>query len=367
MPNVWLEIYVLFTMSMVMFVCSVIILIFGHKRGTPNIIIWSLFPFIRGLHWLVESMAEYYDEILDRDMIILDQLELLTAFASSFILLAACIEHNGMIRKPIGKIAILLVVLYPFYYLLTVDEDSLEAIEDIILFRWGPMETDIFRFLYGFILPLVAIMILTGIFFYYYYHTKKGHIDFNLKVRNSTIMISLLIFLFSIFEGFDYFEETDLEIIFIGLRGITLAFFVIIPLIVILSQDLGLQKFFLIEHSGAPVFVYNFQEKSDIPVKDDMSYLTSGFVSAIMEFSDVLSEKESGFLSVQLSYLYYLIFKTKSKLYAVQTILINRHLKNKFLNTIEKMDVLTSTIHQSSDIALEQVQKIVDTNFSTFL
>jgi hypothetical protein len=367
MPNVLLEIYVLFTMSMVMFLCSVIILIFGHKRGTPNIIIWSLFPFIRGLHWLVESMAEYYDEILDKEMIILDQLELITAFCSSFILLAACIEHNGMIRKPIGKLAILLVALYPFYLLFTVDEDTLEKIEDVVLFRWGPMETDIFRFLYGFILPLVAIMILAGIFLYYYYHTKKGHINFNPKVRNSTIMISILIFLFSIFEGFDYYEETDLEIIFIGLRGITLAFFVIIPLIVILSQDLGLQKFFLIEHTGVPIFAYNFQEKSIIKLEDDISVLTSGFVSAIMSFSGELSERESGFLSVKLRYLNYIVLKTKSKLYALQTILTNRHLKNDFLSTIDKMEVLTSTIHQSSDIALNQVTEILKTNFSIYV
>ena len=155
--------------------------------------------------------------------------------------------------------------------------------------------------------------------------------------------------------------------LFIGLRAITLSFFVIIPLIVILSQDLGLQKFFMIEHSGAPVFAYNFQKKSAISIEDDMSYLTSGFVSAIMDFSGVLSEKEGGFLSVQLSYLNYIILKTKSKLYALQTILTNRHLKNDFLSTIDKMDVLTSTIHQSSDVALDQVIEILNTNFSTYV
>ena len=367
MPNIWLEIYILFTMSMVMFVCSFFILFLGHKRGTSNIYLWAVFPFIRGLHWLVESMAEYYDEILDKELMILDQLELITAFCSSFILLAACLEHNGMIRKPIGKVAILLVSILPIYYLITTDEDTLEEIGDIYIFRWGEMQTDIFRLLYGFILPLIAIMILTGIFFYYYYHTKKGNINFNPKVKESTIVLCILIFIFSIFEGFDYYEDTDLEIIFIGLRGITLAFFIIIPLIIILSQDLGIQKFFLIEPSGTLVFAYNFQERLAIPVEDDISRLTSGFVSAIMNFSGVLSEKESGFLSVQLSYLYYIILKTESKLYALQTILTNRHLKNSFLNTIEKMDVLTSTIHQSSDVALDQVKEILNTNFSIFL
>ena len=213
MPDVWLEIYILFIMSMVMFVCSVIILFFGHKRGTPNIIIWSLFPFIRGLHWLVESMAEYYDEILDKELIILDQLELITAFCSTFILLAACIEHNGMIRRPIGKLAILIVAIYPLYLLFTIDEDTLEDMEDVVFFRWGEMQTDLFRFLYGFVLPLISILILIALYNFYYYQSKKGQITFNPKVKRSTIILVILIFSFSIFEGFDYYEETNLEII----------------------------------------------------------------------------------------------------------------------------------------------------------
>jgi len=59
--------------------------------------------------------------------------------------------------------------------------------------------------------------------------------------------------------------------------------------------------------------------------------------------------------------------KTKSKLYALQSILTNRHLKNAFLSTIDKMEVLTSTIHQSSDVALEQVTEILNTNFSAYV
>jgi len=367
MPDIWLEIYILLTMAIVIFACSIFILLFGYKRGTDNIILWTAFPLVRGLHWLVEALANYNEEILDREMMIFNQLELITAFASSFILLAACLEHNGMIRKPFGKLAILLIAIYPFYLLFTINEDTLEEIEDVVLFRWGEIQTDIFRFQYGFLLPLTAIIILIGVFLYYYYHTRKGHINFNPKVMRSTIVICVLIFVFSIFEGFDYYEDSDIEIIFIGLRGISLAFFIIIPLIVILSQDLGLQKFFLIEPSGNLVFAYNFRISLAIPVEDNLSSLTSGFVAAIMDFSKTLLGKESGVLSVQLGYLYYTIFKTKSKLYAIQSILTNRHLKNSFINTMEKLDVLTSTIHQSTDVALDQVKQILDTNFSIFL
>jgi len=338
------------------------ILVYGNKRGTPNIILWSLFPFIRGLHWLVESIAEYYDEILDKEMIICDQLELITAFCSTFILLAACLEHNGMIRRPIGKIVILLVALYPIYLLFTIDEDTLEEIEDVVFFRWGAMETDIFRFLYGFVLPLISILILISLYIYYYYETKQEKINFNPKVKRSTIIIVILIFIFSIFEGFDYFEETDLEIIFIGLRGITLAFFVAIPLLVIFTQDLGLQKFLIIEHSGLPLYRYDFMRKAQISDEDD----AWGFVSAIVSFSEQLAHKESGFLSIKSSYLYYIVRKTKSKLYALQSILSNKDLENQFFTAVEKIDDFTSPGDKITNDVRIQFKDIIDTCFSSF-
>ena len=366
MPDVTLEIYILFIMSMAMFICSVIIFVFGYKRGTPNIILWTLFPFIRGLHWLVESMAEYYDEILDKEMMILDQLELITAFCSSFILLAACIEHNGMIRRPIGKIAILIVAIIPFYLLFTIDEDTLEKFEDDVFFRWRDMQTDIFRFLYGFVLPLISILILISIYIYYYYETKQEKINFNPKVKRSTIIIVILIFIFSIFEGFDFYEDDPFEIIFIGLRGITLAFFVAIPLLVIFTQDLGLQKFLIIEHSGLPLFRYDFMRKAQISEEDDVSFLASGFVSAIVSFSEQLANRESGFLSIKSSYLYYIVRKTKSKLYALQSILSNKDLENQFLNAAEKIDDFTSTGDKITDDVRIKFKGIIDTCFSSF-
>ncbi len=362
-----IEIYVLLTLSTVMFGCSFIILFLGHKRGTPNIILWTLFPLVRGIHWLVEAISDYYEDILEIELFILTRLELFTAFCSSFILLAVCLEHNGMIRRPIGKIIALAVSILPLYFIAFGSGNLIEEIDDATIWLGSGVTTEPFRLSYGFYLPIISIIVLIGIYFYYVYQANKGNINFNPKVKRSTFFLVGLIFLFSIFDGFDYYEESELEIIFIGLRGITLAFFVIIPLIVILSQDLGLQKFFIIEHSGLPVFVYNFQEKSAISVEDNMSFLTSGFVSAIMQFSEVLSEKESGLLSIQSSYLYYIILKKETKLYALQSILSNRHLKNNFFNAIEKMDKLTSTITQSTDIALDQVQEILNNDFSMFL
>jgi hypothetical protein len=300
-------------------------------------------------------------------MIILDQLELITAFCSSFILLAACLEHNGMIRKPIGKVLILLVSIFPIYYLISTDTETLEDIEDLVIFRWGEMQTDLFRFLYGFVLPLIAIIILIGVFFYYYYNTKMGNINFNPKVMRSTIILCLLIFIFSIFEGFDYYEDTDVEIIFIGLRGITLAFFIIIPLLVIFSHNLGLQKFLIIKHSGLPLFQYDFLNRSVISDYDDISFLSSGFVTAIVSCSERLANRETGFLSMQSRYLYYIIVKTKARLYALQSVLSNKKLETQLFKIVEEIENFSSNIDKVSNENLIHFKEILETNLSSFL
>ena len=33
---------------------------------------------------------------------------------------------------------------------------NLEDMEDVVFFKWGEMQTDLFRFLYGFVLPLIS-------------------------------------------------------------------------------------------------------------------------------------------------------------------------------------------------------------------
>jgi hypothetical protein len=359
-----IEIYVLLTMAIIMFVTSIGVLYLGNKKGTPNTILWALFIFSWGLHWLSESMADYYEEILEIELILFSQLELSTAFISSFILLAACLEYNGMIRRHFGKIFALLSSILPLYFIITIDEDTLDEIENIIIIRNDIISTELFRFLYGFVLPLISIIALFFTYLYYYHQTRRGKIFYNPKMLKTTIILAILIFIFSLFNGFDYYEEQEIEVIFISLRAISLAFFIIIPLVIVFTFDLGLQKFLIIENSGIPLLIYSFETKSDI--SDELSLLTSGFVAAIMGFSTELTQKERGFLSVQSNYLYYIITQTETKIYALQSILKNKYLEDQFFQVAKEIDGAIATVSKPNDLNIPQVKAIIDQNFATF-
>ena len=359
-----IEICVLFIMAIIMFITSIGVLYLGHKKGTPNIILWALFIFSWGLHWLSEAIADYYNEILDNELLIHSQMELVTAFISSFILLAACLEYNGMIRRHLGKIIALLSSILPIYFIIMINEDTLEDIEKITIVKTDVISTELFRFLYGFVLPVLSIIALICTFLYYYSQARKGKIFYNPKMLKITLILGFLIFIFSIFNGFDYYEEQELEIVFISLRAITLAFFIIIPLVIVFTFDLGLQKFLIIEHSGIPLLVYSFETKMDI--SDEYSLLTSGFVAAIMGFSTELTHIEKGFLSVQSNYLYYIVTKTETKIYALQSISKNKYLEKQFFQVAKEIDKLMAVVSQPNEINKVEVKEIIDHNFVTF-
>ena len=364
-----IEIYVLLTMAIIMFGTTIGIVFLSKKKGTPNMIMWGLFTFSRGILWLIESIADYYDEVLNLNALepFFDRLEIVTALISSFILLAACLEYNGMIRRHMGKIISLLLSILPLSFVIMIDYETLEELEDTSIIKGDIVSTELFRFSYGFILPLISIIAIIGTFLYYYHQTRKGKIFYNSKMLKITLILVILIFLFLIFEGFEYYEDQDIGILFLGLSAIPLAFFIILPLIIVLYQDLGLQKFLIIEHSGLPLFQYDFMKKTAISDEENVLFLTSGFLSAIVGFSEQLANKESGFLSIQSSYLYYIVRKTKSKLYALQSILYNKKLKNQFFNVADIIDDFTLTINRISKEEITDVKEILDTNFSTFI
>ncbi len=351
-------------MSIIMFITSIGVLYLGHKKGTPNAILWALFIFSWGLHWLAEGTSDYYEEILDIELLIFSQLELFTAFVSSFILIAACLEYNGMMRRHMGKIIALILSILPLYFILTINEEILDEVEDIYIIRGDVVSTELFRFLYGFVLPLISIIALTCTYLYYHHQTRKKKIFYKPKMLKITIILAILIFIFSIFNGFDYYEEQEMEVIFISLRAISLAFFIIIPLVVVFNFDLGLQKFLIIEHSGLPLLIYSFETKA--ATLDDVSFLTSGFLTALMGFSAELTHKESGFLSVQSNYLYYIIKKTATKIYALQSISKNKYLENQFFQVANDIDSSIANISKASELNLTHMKEIIDNNFSSF-
>lgn len=364
-----IEIYLLLTMAIIMFGTTVGIVFLSKKKGTPNMIMWGLFTFSRGILWLIESIADYYEEVLNLEAIepFFDRAEIFTAFVSSFLLLAACLEYNGMIRRHMGKLIVLIMSIFPLYYILMIDYETLEELEDTYVIKGDIVSSELFRFSYGFILPLISIFAIIGTFLYYYHQTRKGKIFYNSKMLKITLILVILIILFLIFEGFEYYEDQDTGILFVGLSAIPLAFFIILPLIIVLYHDLGLQKFLIIEHSGLPLFQYDFMKKTAISDEDNILILTSGFLSAIVGFSEQLANKETGFLSIKSSYLYYIVRKTESKLYALQSILSNKKLKNQFFNVADMIDDFALTINKISEEEIINVKEILHTSFSTFL
>ncbi|MFX1395078.1 MAG: hypothetical protein ACFFAH_16110 [Promethearchaeota archaeon] len=357
-----IELYILLIMAIIMFITAAGILYVGHKKGTPNLLLWAFFPLVRGIHQLIEFIADYNEEILDRELFFFDRFEIFSAFCSTFVLLAACLEFNETIRKPFGKLIVLIVAIIPLYLILTVSDATLNEFEDQLLFEGFILTSDPPRFLYGFILPLISATVIIGTYVYYRYQDKRGIISHNPKMKKITLIIVLLILSFSIFEGFDYEEH---ELIFTSFRAVTLSLFIIIPLFIIYTIDLGLQRFFIIDHSGLPLYIFNFQT-NESALSEELSFLTSGFLTAIINFSDELSTKKSGFLSIRSQYLYYSILKTEKKLYALQSILFNKNLEETFFSSVKQIDDMISEMDKTMIKDSIQVKDILDKQFLPF-
>lgn len=338
------------------------ILYIGYRKGTNNILLWALFPLVRGIHQLIEFIADYNEMVLGNEFFIYDRLEMFTGFCATFILLTACLEFNETVRKPYGKLIVLIIALVPLYFLLTVGNAALEGWEDQEFFVGFFFTSDPPRFLYGFVIPLISAIVIVCAYLFYLYQDKKEKIGHNPKILRTTLIIFALILLFSFFEGFDYEEQ---ELFFDLFRAITLSLFIIIPLIIIFTEDLGLQRFFIIDHSGLPLFIFNFQTKESA-LSEELSFLTSGFLTAITNFSDELSEKKSGFLSIRSKYLYYSILKTETKFYALQSILFNKNLEETFFVSVKQIEDIVSSIDKPMIKDNIQVKDILDKQFFTF-
>ncbi len=349
-------------MSLVMFGTAAGILYLGQRKGTHNILLWALFPLVRGIHQLIEFIADYNEMVLGKQYFFFDRMEIFTGFCATFVLLAACLEFNETIKKPYGKLIVLFIALIPLYYLLTVGNAELEKLEDQILFEGFFATSDPPRLLYGFVLPLISALVIIGAYFYYQYQVKKEKIVHNPKILRTTVIIVVLILLFSFFEGFDYEKQ---ELIFTLFRAISLSLFIIIPLIIIFTEDLGLQRFFIIEDSGLPLYIYNFQSKEPVS-SEDLSFLVSGFLTAILNFSDEISTERGGFLSIRSQYLYYSLLKRNRKIYALQSIIFTKNLESAFFDAVRQIDIFTAEMENKMIKSNIQLSEIIDKNFLTF-
>ncbi|MHA2232900.1 MAG: hypothetical protein ACXAB4_10445, partial [Candidatus Hodarchaeales archaeon] len=302
----------------------------GHKRGLPNTSLWAAFPFIQGLQWLLQFLWPDGPFITER-------LELALAFFASFVLLAAALEFNGIIPRPRGKLTAFLSSIMPLFLLFVLPESLLVSIEDVVLFEGFLLVSDPLRFLYGLLIPLMAALAILGTFFLRNRQINVGLLKHDPILTRTTLNLVLLLIVFSLFMGFDYEGGAIGETVFTALRSVALSFIIIMPLVVILSSDLGIETFLMIQDSGMPLFAYNFKSRTD--VMDDKTILTAGFVAAITSFSGELSQ-ETNFYTIRSNRLYYAIVRLQNKIYTMQSMLHSKNLESQFFDTCKQISEL---------------------------
>jgi hypothetical protein len=362
-----LKIFTTLVLAIVMFVTTIIIAYLGRKNHSPNTALLATLPLFRGLEWLIEVFADYSADILEIEVPFLtDRLEISFGFGVAIVILAICLEFNGMIQRPLGKIAASLVSVIPIFLLFVLSSELVEQIEDTTMFEdllFTSVTSEPFRFLYGFLIPVVAIVILLLSYIWYEQHVKHGKIFKDEKMRAKVSIISILIFATAIFNGFDYSQNEVLLIIF---RGITMALLVFLPLFIIFEFDYGLQSFLVIQHTGIPILAYNFKTKKDT-FFEDQTQLAGGFVSALIAYSSEISEELSKFLTIRSQKLYYLIKNSKTKkIYALQSVSYSKDLETKTLNTIQQLDDLIAEKNELSDVERSQMISTLRNEFAIY-
>ena len=188
--------------------------------------------------------------------------------------------------------------------LFILNEDAILASEENYLFEDFLLISDPFRFLYGFLILIIATIGLILTHFIYLRETSKGKYPKDEKLQIKMAFMVILIVLTSIFNGFDYEESIGEEVAFIIMRGITT--------------------------NGLPIYAFDLRTKSEIR-GDNIIILTSGFLAALTSFSKELSSSKSqSTLTISSGNLYYIIFHTDNHIYSLQAGYYNKHLEAKF-------------------------------------
>ncbi len=317
--------FTLIIIGVIMCCSGIVIWILGHKRHLNNIFLWGVFPFIHGIHEFFDFVAE---EIGGQANVpfIFERMELFFAFASAAALLGATIEYNGVLPHPTGDISAISVMLIIGYMVLFLPESVIDAISVDGSISFGVLVVEPFRFVFGFIITLFSLAILFGTYLSRNYTAKKDRYRLDPAMRWTTITMLAFLSVYAIFEGFESTSD-----IFVGLRGISLALFVVIPLFAILTCKLGLQRLIIINVDGTPLLVYDFVAKTSNVSEKVMNeaILTAGFLMAINSFSSSISGrqiKRSG-LTVQARGYYFTLIPMEDMLFSLQALATNKELE----------------------------------------
>lgn len=333
----------------IMILTGIVVIYYGHKRSVPNAVLWAIFPIAHGLH-------EFADYALDEMAapFFVERLELFFAIGSSLALVGAIFEFTGALSKPIGKILTISTLIFSFYFITILSEQSIEDISEIVI-NFGVLHSEPFRFFYGFFLILFSVIVLLITYFYQIKNSKLKNITLDSNIKTLTVLASVLLIIFGIFEGF---ESTNP--IFIEFRAISLALFIIIPLLFIIISKPGLQKLLILNESGMLNYGFHFGKKKDImrdsSMKEelDQAIMASGFLSALTIYSSQISQG-TNFFNIRSGGLYFTLSKIGNTLFALQSIAATKQLDTQFSLFIQK---ISKDLKSEETLTPEQIEAL---------
>jgi hypothetical protein len=342
--------------GIVMVLSGIVVYILGNRRVVPNAFLWALFPILHGFHEFAEYMLEFQNNFT------LERFEIFFAISGSFVLLAATLEYNGVLGKPLGIITAIIGIISVNYFIFILPENIIEDMEHIIL-DFGVLKTNPFRFLQGFVMTVIAICAIFFTSLFLHQKSKKGEIGVDSRLTKITIISIILLSIYAFFEGFTSENE-----IFITLRAISMAFFIVVPVFFIYANSFGLQKLLVIKEGGVPLMGYNFSlgQFFDFYSEEggDM-VLAAGFVAAISAFSgEVLKGGKT--LSIRSNRLYFVIAQIESNLYALQSLHVNKKLEKIFHNFGTQFNLDIQNVEQPDEINTKDVKQKIRESFSRY-
>ena len=346
----------LILIGIIMIVAGIFVFYFGYKRSVPNMYLWAAFPILHGLH----EFADYFAFQLP---IIFERLEIFFAISGSFVLLAAALEYNGIIARPVGKFAALIGLVAVSYYIFGLSEEALEEIENSV-FDFGILKTNPFRFFQGFFMTILAILAIVFTSLYLYIRSREGELSIDRRFYEINGASIILLSIYAFFEGFESEDP-----VFITLRAISLSLFIIVPIFFILVNKIGLQRLFIIQSSGVPIVGYKFPTNSFISIGSSEGsdfILAAGFLSAISTFSGNVLKSSSTF-SIRSKQLYFIITQVNGNLYALQTLHTNRALEKVFFEFGKRLNPKIPLTNNVEDIDEKMVESEIKNSFGLYL
>lgn len=339
----------LLVIGILMSITGIFVIYFGYKRSVPNAVLWAIFPIFHGLH-------EFADYMLDEMAapFFVERLDLFFAIGSSLALVGAIFEFTGALSKPTGKILTVSTLIFSFYFVMILSEQSIEDISDIVI-DFGLLQSEPFRFFYGFFLIIFSVVVLIITYFAQVANAKRKKITLDSNIKILTILASVLLIIFGIFEGF---ESTNP--VFIEFRAISLALFIIIPLLFIIVSKPGLQKLLILNESGMLIYGFHFGKKKDM-IRDssmkeelDQAIMASGFLSALTIYSSQISQG-TNFFNIRSGGLYFTLTKVGNTLYALQSIAATKQLDAQLLQFINK---ISKNLKSEDSLNADQIEEI---------